>query len=405
MSRKKHLNRRTFLKSSAALTGAVAFGVPNLIRAQSKSWVMASSFPLTGPFAAAGSMGLKDYLDWVEMTNSTGGIAGKKIKPVYEDSAYVPSKSLANFKKAMSADDKPVFYGGDSTGFMKLVTPELNRTPVLCGGTSFSSELADPKTHPYQFISGPTYNSMFDILLEYIKSKGGKKVAFIYSDTEFGKDPIDHGVKKAKSLGIDIVLKEVTKPAGAEVMTHISSLRRADPEYAILHGYVTGVWPQIIGGARKAKMNTQFLGTFWGMEKIIADSVTKQAGPFLEGYAGVTPYRYFYEAKEAPSYGKFFAFLKAKYGDEFPGYVSTWSVQIMFTYEIAKLAIEKTVNEDKEVNADNLVRSLEKIQNWDSGGYMGKPVSIENHAIAQGRVYSYKTSNGLFLPVSDWITT
>ena len=76
----------------------------------------------------------------------------------------------------------------------------------------------------------------------------------------------------------------------------------------------------------------------------------------------------------------------------------------MFTYEIAKLAIEKTVNADKEVNAKNLVESLESIKNWDSGGYMGKPVSIENHAIAQGRVYSYKTSNGLFLPISDWIT-
>ena len=113
MRKKYNLNRRSFLKSSAALTGAFAFGVPNIIKAESKSWVMASSFPLTGPFAAAGSMGLKYYLDWVEMTNSTGGIAGK-IKPVYEDSAYVPSKS-ANFK-AMSADDKPVFYGGDSTG-------------------------------------------------------------------------------------------------------------------------------------------------------------------------------------------------------------------------------------------------------------------------------------------------
>ncbi len=405
MNKNKILNRRSFLKSSAALTTTVAFGVPNIIKAENNSWVMGSSFPLTGPFAAAGSMGLKDYLDWVEMTNASGGIAGKKIKAVYEDSGYVPSKSLANFKKAMSSDNKPVFYGGDSTGFMKLVTPELNRNPVLCGGTSFSSELADPKTHPYQFISGPTYNSMFDILLEYIKSKGGKRVAFIYSDTEFGKDPIEHGALKAKELGIEVVLKEVTKPAGAEVMTHISSLRRADPDFAILHGYVTGVWPQIIGGARKAKMSTQFLGTFWGMEKIIADSVTKQAGPFLDGYAGVTPYRYFYEAKEAPEYKKFYAFKKAKYGDEFPGYVSTWSVQIMFTYEMAKLAIEKTVNAGKKVNAKNLVQSLEGIKEWDSGGYMGKPITVKNHAVAQGRVYSYKASNGLFLPVSDWITT
>ena len=50
---------------------------------------------------------------------------------------------------------------------------------------------------------------MFDILLRY-EIKRWKKLAFIYSDTEFGKDPIEHGVKN-KSLGIDVVLKELQK--------------------------------------------------------------------------------------------------------------------------------------------------------------------------------------------------
>tara|TARA_Y100000590_G_scaffold469949_1_gene660880 strand:- start:2649 stop:3869 length:1221 start_codon:yes stop_codon:yes gene_type:complete len=405
MKKSLYFNRRSVLKGTAATAVAAAsIGMPSIVNAEAKSLVFASSFPLTGPFAAAGSIGLKDYLDWIEMTNASGGVAGRKIIAKYEDSGYVPSKSLANFKKAMSADQKPVFYGGDSTGFMKLVAPELQRTPVLCGGTSFSNELANPQTHPYQFIAGPTYNSMFDILLQYIKAKGGKRIAFVYSDTEFGRDPISHGESAAKKLGLDVVHKEITKPAGAEVMTHVSALRRANPDFAILHGYVTGVWPQIIGGARKAKMNTQFLGTFWGMEKVIADGVTKQAGPFLEGYAGVTPYRYFYEAKEAPAYGKFFAFKKSKYGDKFPGYCTTWSVQIMFNYELAKLAIEKTIKAGKQLTAKNTVKALESIKDWDSGGYMGKPVSIINHAIPQGRIYSYKASNGLFLPVSDWIT-
>ncbi len=405
MNNKFVLDRRKFVKGASALTGVSTLGMPSILRAKRSNLVFASSFPLTGPFASAGSLGLKDYLDWVEMINGSGGISGLPIKPVYEDSGYVPSKSLTNFKKAMSSDNKPVFYGGDSTGFMKLVTPELNRTPVLCGGTSFSSDLANPTTHPYQFIAGPTYNAMFDILLKHIKNNGGKRIAFVYSDTEFGRDPIQHGLSEAKKLGLNVVHQEVTKPAGAEIMTHISALRRADPDYVILHGYVTGVWPQIIGASRKAKMKTKFLGTFWGMEKIIADGVTKQAGPVLDGYAGVTPYRYFYEAKESSAYRKFFAFKKSKYGDKFPGYVTTWSVQIMFNYEMAKLAIENTIKNDKELSAKNLINAISKINNWDSGGYMGKPINVKNHSVPQGRIYSYKAENGLFLPISDWMTT
>jgi branched-chain amino acid transport system substrate-binding protein len=399
------VDRRTVLKGTAAVAATSVMGMPSIVRAQSKKWVFAGSSPLTGPFAQAGTTALKDLLDWAEMTNDMGGIAGRPVELVHEDSGYVPTNSLANFKKAMSSDDRPIYYNGDSTGFMKLVTPELNRTPVLCGGTSFASELADPSTHPFQYIAGPTYNSMFDILLKHVKDNGGSTVAFVYSDTEFGRDPIAHGRKAAAALGLKVVHEEITKPAGAEVQTHVAQLRRADPDFVILHGYVTGVWPEIIGTARAFKMDTKFLGTFWGMEKVIADGVTAKAGPILDGYAGVLPYRYFYEAKDSASYAKFFAFKKQKYGDKFPGYVVTWSLQPMFSHELAKNAIEATVNADKEVNAHNLVAALGAIKDWDSGGYMGQPVTVVSHAVPQGRVYSYSAETKLFLPVSDWIVT
>jgi len=246
---------------------------------------------------------------------------------------------------------------------------------------------------------------MFDMLLKHVKDNGGSTVAFVYSDTEFGRDPIAHGRKAAAALGLKVVHEEITKPAGAEVQTHVAQLRRADPDFVIMHGYVTGVWPEIIGTARAFKMETKFLGTFWGMEKVIADAVTAKAGPILDGYAGVLPYRYFYEAKDSASYAKFFAFKKQKYGDKFPGYVTTWSLQPMFSHELAKNAIEATVNADKEVNAQNLVAALGAIKDWDSGGYMGLPVSVVNHAVPQGRVYAYRAENKLFLPVSDWIVT
>jgi len=399
------VDRRTVLKGSAAVAATSVLGMPAIVQAQSKKWVFAGSSPLTGPFAQAGTTALKDLLDWVEMTNDMGGIAGRPVELIHEDSGYDPARSLANFKKAMSADEKPVFYSGDSTGFMKLVAPELQRTPVACGGTSFASDLANPQTNPYQYIAGPTYQSMFDILLKHVKDSGGTKVAFVYSDTEFGRDPIEHGKAMAASLGLQVVHEEVTKPAGAEVQTHVAQLRRADPDYVILHGYVTGVWPEIIATARAFKMETQFLGTFWGMEKVIADSVTAKAGPVLDGYAGVLPYRYFYEAKDSPAYSKFFAFKKQKYGDEFPGYIVTWSLQPMFSHELIKKSIEDTVAADKEVNATNLLAALDKISNWDSGGYMGQPVTVVNRSVPQGRVYRYGADNKLFLPISDWIVT
>src|SRR5512136_1313027 len=150
--------------------------------------------PITGRFAFAGvaiNAGLQDYLN---LANEKQLVKGKKFNYVYEDSGYDTEKAVACFKQIM-AQHSPVIMYGESTGLGKAIAPELNgRYKVLYASASFSSELANPATHPYSFLSGPSYADMFGVLLEYIaknpKGKGKPKVAFFYSDTEFGKDPI-----------------------------------------------------------------------------------------------------------------------------------------------------------------------------------------------------------------------
>jgi len=179
--------------------------------------------PITGRFAFAGvniNAGLQDYLSWA---NEQGLVKGKKLTYIYEDSGYDTDKAVATFKKIM-AQYSPVIMYGESTGLGKAIAPELNsRYKVLYASASFSSELADPKTHPYSFVSGPTYSDMFGILLDYIarnpKGKGKPRVAFFYSDTEFGKDPIAHAKKRAAELGVEVVAEIVTKVGAVDVTT------------------------------------------------------------------------------------------------------------------------------------------------------------------------------------------
>ncbi|MEM7546970.1 MAG: ABC transporter substrate-binding protein [Pseudomonadota bacterium] len=399
------LNRRTVLKGGAAL-GAATLATPYLARAAAhanKEWILRGSIPLTGPFAQAGVDGLKNTQDWVEMKNASGGIAGKQVNLQYEDSGYNPTTSLANFKKTMSDDVKPHFYSGDSTGFMKLVQPELSRTPVLNGGTSFATDLADPANSPYQFITGPTYNAMAEINMKYIAQQGGKRVAFVYSDNEYGRDPIEHAKKIAAEQGLEVVHEEVTDLQGAEVQTHVAQVRRSNPDHIFIHGYVTSVWPQIIGTARAFGMDAKFVGTFWGMELVIARTVQEKLGDALDGYAGVMPYRYFYEAAESPAYQELAAFKTAKYGDEFPGYITTWSLQGLATLALLEKVFTDVTEADIEPTPENLSAALGKVQGWDSGGYFGLPVNVDDHAINQARVYQYSAEKSLFLPVSDTI--
>lgn len=394
------ITRRSLLKTSALL--ATASMAPSIVSAQTREWRVAASLPMTGPFATAGQLVAPAFAEFETIVNDNGGIGGRPIRVEIEDSGYVPRNALANFQRAQAGGDLH-FYFGDSTGFMELVGPTLRGdNAVMMGSTSFASALANKTHRPYQFMAGPTYEDQFEILLRDIAAKGGRTVAFVYSDTEFGRDPIAHGKRVAEELGIRVVLEEVTRAEGADIESHVTRLAQANPEYAILQGYVTGVWPQLIGGARAFGLTTEFMGTFWGMEKIIADRVTEQAGLFLDGYQGVMPYRYFYDQDDAPFYRDMAAFKRSR-NASFSGYVSTWELETRLSLELWRESMNRVIDADRPVTPDNLMAALDSIQNWDSGGFFGQPVSVKDNKIGQGRVYRYDAGSKLFNPVSDWI--
>jgi len=135
-------------------------------------------------------------------------------------------QAMSVFKKLMGAHKPPVFYG-DSTAWAKAASREVSQLgSTLTSSPSFASDLADRKDVPYYFMAGPTYTAMGEILLEYINrtSRGATKlaVAIVYSDTEFGRDPISGIKAKAQALQIPVVQEIVTKPGAVDVSSAVA---------------------------------------------------------------------------------------------------------------------------------------------------------------------------------------
>ena len=93
--------------------------------AQAGEIVIGASQPITGVFSFAGvamNNGLGDFVAW---KNANGGVAGRKLRYVAEDSGFKLDQGVAIFKKIMAAE-KPNFFYGDSTGW---VEGDRARTP------------------------------------------------------------------------------------------------------------------------------------------------------------------------------------------------------------------------------------------------------------------------------------
>ncbi len=355
--------------------------------------------PITGRFAFAGKHIHQGLMDSLGYANEQGGAGGKQFKYIYEDTGYDLKRAIASFKKIMAQENPPMMYG-ESTGVGKAMAPEINsRYHVLYGSTSFSEELSDREKNPYIFVSGPTYAQQFGVLLKYIadqpkKNNKAHRVAFFYSDTEFGRDPIPFARKLARELGIEVVAEEVTKVGAVDITSQLLDLKRNKPDYCIFQGYVVPPIPEVIRGAKDFGLDITFMGTFWAMSKMLLDKL----GPDAEGYMGVSPYSYWY-MDDVPMIQAMHAYSKKHHPDVTyrpNSYMQGWFTGMVYV-KLSKMCHEAGL----PITGENLKNMLPRVKNWDTGGLNGVVSFASSNATATGKVY--KAQNGKFVAVSDWI--
>ncbi|HEV7575231.1 MAG TPA: ABC transporter substrate-binding protein [Caldimonas sp.] len=396
------INRRTVVQAlgAAATLGPFAIG-SSYAQAQKGDIVIGAGQPITGVFAFAGvamNNGLNDFVQW---KNANGGVQGRKLRYVVEDSGFKVDQSAAIFKKIM-ASEKPSFYYCDGTPSVKAVAQDaIASNHVMTSSTSLATAVADPVNMPQHIVPSPTYPRLHEILMEYIarSARGAAakpKIAYVYADTEFGRDGIPGGKARAEKLSLPIVAEIVTKQSGVDVTTEVAQLRRAKPDIVIFQGYILAPMPEFVRQMREAGMSPQIMGTAWGLDKPAYDALAA-LGVRL---TGVSAYRYGHET-DAPMINHMREYL-AKNRPEVknisPFYISSWLSGMIFA-EIA----DRCIKANKPLLLPNMKAALESMKDWDTGGITGLLADLSSHQIPAGRVYSYDPDKKVMEPAGSWI--
>ena len=376
---------------------ALSIGLFNVSKAMAEQDpTICAVHPFTGRFAFAGIHGADAMEDAVAMANEAGGVNGKKIKYFWADGEYKNDVGIAAFKR-LYAQHKPQCMFGQSTGMTKALAPEIkSRYKVLYSAYTFAELAADSQKNPFLFIAGPTYVEQFGILLKYIaKQKPGANIAFFYSDTEFGREPIPAGRKICKELGLNLVAEEVAKVGGVDITTQILDMKRKKVDYCIFQGFVTTPIGAVMKQAKDYGLKCQFMGTFWSTEKHLLD----QLGPLADEYIGVTAYSYYYQ-DEYPMIKKIQAWTQKHH----PKMAEYRPQAYMQNFIATLLFIEAFKRADKlgGFTPDNLVKGFQSIKDFDVGGLM-PPITIKNNSIPVGRIVRGNSKTKRFDPISDWI--
>ena len=273
----------------SALVASLGMGVVTQAQAQAKEQFVPVLSYRTGPYAPNGTPWANGFVDYLKLVNAKGGINGVKIAYEECETGYDTARSVECYERLKSKN--PSFVQTLSTGATFAITEKApgDKIPVLTIGYG-RSESSDGAVFKWNFPVAGTYWVAADTIIQAIgKKEGGldklkgKKVALVYHDSPFGKEPIPLLQERARNHGFELQLLPVTPP-GVEQKATWLQVRQAKPDYVVLWGWgvmnSTAIKEAQATGYPREKM----YGVWWAG----AEPDVKDVADGAKGYNAVT---------------------------------------------------------------------------------------------------------------------
>jgi branched-chain amino acid transport system substrate-binding protein len=200
--------------------------------------------PITGPAALFGSVG-RGADAYFKYVNAHGGVNGRKIKYLYRDDAYDPSKTVQLTRELVENDKVFAVFSTIGTDNTIATTDYLNaaKVPQLFAGTGTARVGDAYKTHPWTMGYLPSFRAEGAIYGRAIAQQAGARVAVLYEASDFGKD-LTAGLKKGLGTKASaVVAEQAYQPTDTSIDSQMSTLHASGanvlvlnvtPQYAIL---------------------------------------------------------------------------------------------------------------------------------------------------------------------------
>ncbi len=194
--------RRSLIKAGVAI-GALQVTSPYLIRARGEQPIRLGMVdPLTGILSALAQSEVEGAKYAVDAVNKKGGILGRQVELLVEDSANDTGTGVQKTRKLIERDHVDVIFGDVNSGIayaMSQVTNEKKVFHIVPGGHTDPITGADCKWNVFR-ICNTTSMDASAITGELVK-RFGKKWFFITPDYAYGHTLQDSFVKNLKAAG------------------------------------------------------------------------------------------------------------------------------------------------------------------------------------------------------------
>ena len=245
---------------------------------------------LSGPLAALGTHFRNSLQMRFDEVNAEGGIHGRKIRLVAEDSGYDPKKGVLAAQKLVQRDKVFAAVSNLGSPVMLATMPLFLERKVLHLFPAAAHPSAYEPLHKYKFQNLPSYAIQIEKAApSLIKQHGYKKVGILYQDDDFGHDVLAGAESALKSLKMPMCGKATYKRGATDFSSQVATLKGGGCDFVIL-GTVLRETVGVMAEARKTGWDVPMLVQAAGYSA----QVPALGGKATEGLYGtpLTPHPY-----------------------------------------------------------------------------------------------------------------
>lgn len=349
---------------------------------------------LSGPVVSITKPTLNGMLLRIDQINAAGGVRGRKLKLLVEDTGYDPKRGVLGVQKLANSDGVFAFVGNMGTAISLAVAPiiaekgVLNLFPISAHRGNF-----DPFNRLRFALITPFDTGIKIGLNELIAKKGYKRVAILYQDDELGLDNLRATEDVLKSHGLSLIEKASYKRGATDFASQSQRLMAAAPQLIVM----ATTTRETIGSAT-ALRQIGYTGDFLGSIAAYQADVAKLGGAPLENFQAIADYPVMYrdDQKNSKELNAWMDAYTAKFSATPDGYSATGWVII----DILAKALQAA---GPEPTTDKVIAALETLK-YDRT-FLNNPPYAWGPARRLGgsQVRISQVKSGKWVPVSDFL--
>src|SRR5918994_910246 len=233
MTLSRDLTRRTLLSSAAGSAALAGIGMPSISRAQSDVIRIGHLTPLTGflgPLGEFAQLGVRLAADEV---NAAGGVLGRKIELVMEDSVN-PQTASAKAERLIERDKVAMIIGEISSASGLAIGQVANRMKTVFINTGCNSDaLRGASCNQYMFHIEAANSMYVEGVCSYLLRDNlvkGKKWYTLTADYAFGHDLAKVARRFLEKHGGTLAGDELVPTDATDFSPYLLKIRQAQPD-------------------------------------------------------------------------------------------------------------------------------------------------------------------------------